>query len=325
MFSKYVSRHISGIAMALVAGVSSAAASDYPSKPITVVVPYAVGGTTDIVSRIIGQELGKTTGESVVVENRAGGGGIIGWSIVARAKPDGYTLLTTESSLAMSTALKLKMPFDPNKAFTHVAIATSVPYVVVVNPDVPVTTVEELIALAKNKPNELFYGSGGNGTNTHLAAELFKTLADVKIDHVPYKGAGAALNDVLGGQIQMLITALPTALPHIKSGKLKALMVTSDTRSPVLPDVRSASEAGLPGMKTEFWVGYAVPAGTPQDIVEKINEAVRTSINRPDVKQRIEGLGISVKGLTYEESEKLVADDIALWEKTIRDADIKVQ
>lgn len=302
-----------------------ASAQTYPSKPVSVVVPYAVGGTTDIVARLVSQELGKTLNGVVVVENRAGAGGVVGWSSVAKAAPDGYSVLTIESSYAISMALGVKMPFDPHTAFKQVATATSVPYVLVVNPSVPAKTVQELISLVKKEPGKFFYGSGGNGTNTHLAAELFNAQAGIKIAHVPYKGAGAVLNDLIGGQIQVLVTALPTALPHIKSGKLKALMVTDEVRSPVLPEVPSAKESGLPGMVTKFWVGFAVPAQTPDAIVDQLSQAVIRAVNIPEVKNRIVELGLTVeaKGPVY--ATKLLNEDYGVWSKIIKDADIKLE
>jgi tripartite-type tricarboxylate transporter receptor subunit TctC len=267
------------VSLLLLAGTGAAVAQAYPSKPITVVVPYAVAGTTDIVARLATTQIGNGLGQPLVVDNKAGGGGNIGWGAVARSAPDGYTLLTTEMSFTIAPALGTKQPFDANKDFAHVITAASAPHVLVVNPGVPAKTVQEFIALAKASPGKLNYGSGGNGTNTHLGGELFKSAAGIDLVHVPYKGAGAVLQDLMGGQVQALVTSLPTALPHIKSGKLRALMVTSEKRSPLLPDVPSAKEAGLPKVVMDFWVGFAVPAGTPQPVVDRLNKAFGDALN----------------------------------------------
>jgi len=259
----------------------------------------------------------------VVVDNRAGGGGVIGWGAVARSAPDGYTLLTAETSLAIAAGLIPKLPFDPRKSFTHVVTAAAVPQVLVINPSVQANTVQELIALAKASPGKLFYGSGGNGTNTHLAAELFKNVTGTDITHVPYKGAGAALTDLVSGQVQMLVTSLPTALPFIKSGKLKPLMVTSEQRAPVLPDVPSAVEAGVPDVNVKYWVGLAVPAGTPQDIVDKLNRDTIAALAQEDTKKRLADLGVEPVGNTPAEAAKLVNDEIERWSAVIKAAGIK--
>ncbi len=204
-----------------------ASAQTFPGKTVTLVVPYAPGGSTDILARVVAQHLPAQLGQAAVVENRTGGGGVVGWSSVARAPADGYTLLTNEMSFPISAALLPNMPFDPKTAFTHLTIAAQVPHVLVVHPGVPASTVKELVAYARANPGKLNYGSGGNGTNTHMGAELFKSLTGTFMTHIPYRGGAAALQDVLAGQVQWMVTALPGALPHIKSGKVRALMVTS--------------------------------------------------------------------------------------------------
>lgn len=297
----------------------------YPSKPVTIVVPFAVGGSTDLVARLIGDQLGNALGQPAIVTNRTGGGGVVGWSNVARAEPDGYTVLTTEMSFAIAPGLLSNLPFNAKKDFTHITTAVQVPHVLVVNPGVPAKTVQELIALAKKKPGELFYGSGGNGTNTHLAAELFKDAAgNLDIVHVPYKGAGAVLADLMGGQVQMLITSLPTALPHIKSGKLRALMVASDKRSPALPDVPSAPEAGLPRMDIKFWIGFAAPAGTPQAAIDKLNQSIIATLRLPASQQRLEQMGLETIGNTPAEATRLVEQEMSRWAEVIKQRGIKV-
>lgn len=307
----------------LAAFCANAPAQSYPAKPITLIVPFATGGTTDIVSRVIAQELTSSLGRPVLVDNRTGGGGVVGWSAAARAQPDGYTLLAQELSFAIAAGLITTLPFDPRKSFAPVSTVTSVAHVIVVHPSVKAASVKELIALAKGVPGKLFYGSGGNGTNTHLGGELFKNLAGVDLVHVPYKGAGAVLTDLLGGQVQMLISALTTTLPHIKSGKLRALMVTDEKRAAVLPDIPSAPEAGLPKMVMLFWVGFAAPAGTPQPIVERLNKEAVAALATPESRKRLGDLGLDAVGNTPAQAAKLVDDEIQRWTAVIKAANIK--
>src|SRR5215475_3109079 len=269
-----------------------ATAQSYPTRPVTFVVPFAPGGGTDTVARIVAQAVGPALGQPTVVENRTGGAGTVGWGSVARAAPDGHTLITIELSYTIAAGLIPTLPFDAKKSFAYITTAVSVPHVLVVNPAVKANTVQELIALAKASPGKLFYGSGGAGTNTHLGGELFKSLAQVDLVHVPYRGAGAVLQDLLGGSVQMLVTAVPTVLSLIQSGQLRALMVTSETRAATLPDVPSAPEAGLPKMIMKFWVGFAAPAATPQAIVARLNHDIIASLALPDTKKRLDELGM---------------------------------
>jgi tripartite-type tricarboxylate transporter receptor subunit TctC len=300
-----------------------AAAQAYPSKAITVIVPFATGGSTDIVARIVGQELTTSLGKPVLVDNRTGGGGVVGWSAAARAAPDGYTLLAQELSFAIAAGLIPNLPFDARKSFAPITVAVSVPHVLVVNPSVRANNVRELVALAKANPGKLFYGSGGNGTNTHLGSELFKNLEGVDLVHVPYKGAGAVLQDLLGGQVQMLVSSLTTVLPHIKAGKLRALVVTSDKRAPTLPDVPSAPEAGLQRMVMLFWVGFAAPAGTPQAIVDRLNREITAALATTDSRKRLSDLGLDPVGSTSLQAAKLVDEEIQRWSAVIKAANIK--
>jgi tripartite-type tricarboxylate transporter receptor subunit TctC len=310
-------------AMLLLAGVGGAFAQSYPTKPITVVVPHAVGGTTDIVARLITSQIGNGLGQPMVVDNRAGGGGNIGWGAVARSAPDGYTLLTTEMSFTIAPSLGTKQPFDPKKDFSHIITAAAAPQVLVVNPQVPAKTVQEFIAAAKANPGKLNYGSGGNGTNTHLGGELFKREAGIDLVHVPYKGAGQVLQDLMGGQVQALVTSLPTALPHIKSGKLRALMVTSEKRSTLLPDVPSAKEVGLPKVVMDFWVGFASPAGTPQPVVEKLNKAIADALNSPEGRKRLAEQGLEPVPNSPAQASKFVESEMQRWGAVVKAAGIK--
>ncbi|MGZ8264586.1 MAG: Bug family tripartite tricarboxylate transporter substrate binding protein, partial [Burkholderiales bacterium] len=280
-------------------------------------------GSTDIVSRVLAHELTGSLGKQVIVDNRTGGGGVVGWSAAARAAPDGYTLLAQELSFAIAAGLISNLPFDPRKGFAPITIAVSVPHVMVVHPSVKANSVKELIALAKANPGKLFYGSGGNGTNTHLGSELFKNLAGVDLVHVPYKGAGAVLQDLMGGQVQMLVSSLTTTLPHIKSGKLRALMVTDDKRAAVLPDVPNAKEAGLPRMVMLFWVGFAAPAGTPQPVIDRLHKEFAAALTSAETKKRLTDLGLDAVGNTPAQAAKLVDDEIQRWSAVIKAANIK--
>jgi tripartite-type tricarboxylate transporter receptor subunit TctC len=227
----------------------------YPAKSITLVVPYATGGSSDLITRLVAKELTGQLGRQVIVDNRLGGGGLVGWSSVARAAADGYTLLATDLSFTIAPGLLATLPFDARKGFTQITTATTVPHALVVTATLPVKNAKELITLAKARPGELNYGSGGNGTNTHLGAELMKNITAINMAHIPYKGAGAVLQDLMAGQVQVLVSALPTVLPYVNAGRLRALMVTDDKRAAVMPQIPTAIEAGLPGMKMLFWLG----------------------------------------------------------------------
>ncbi|HEU0204767.1 MAG TPA: tripartite tricarboxylate transporter substrate binding protein [Burkholderiaceae bacterium] len=298
---------------------------NYPSTPVTVVVPYAPGGTTDIVARLVAQQIGNGLGQPLVVENRAGGSGTIGWGTVARAAPDGHTLLTTEMSFTIAPALFPKLPFDATKGFEHIVTAASAPHVLVVNPGLPAKSVQEFVALAKASPGRMNYGSGGNGTNTHLGGELFKSVAGIDLVHVPYKGAGQVLTDLMAGQVQALITSVPTALPHIKSGKLRALMVTSEERSTLLPDVPSAKEVGMPKMVMHFWVGFAAPAGTPKNAINKLNKEIVAALRSDAGRKRLADQGLELVANTPAEAGKLVETEMQRWAGVIKAAGIKAE
>ncbi len=280
---------------------SLGAAQGIVAKPITVIVPYSAGGTTDITARIVAQKL-SDAGSTAVVDNRAGAGGVIGWSLAAKSPPDGATIVTTDTSFSMSPGLHPKL---------------------VVNPSVPAKTAQEFIVLAKTGAGDVNYGSGGNGSSTHLGAELFRSVTGVPLTHVPYKGASQAMQDLMAGQVQVLFTAVPTALPHIKSGKLRALLVTSDKRVAALPDVPSAPEAGVPKMLADNWFGFAVPANTPKEIVDKLNKAIVIGLNAPDSRKRFADLGLNVVGNSPAEAAKLVDEEIQRWGALIKSANIK--
>jgi tripartite-type tricarboxylate transporter receptor subunit TctC len=250
---------------------------------------------------------------------------VIGWSSVARAPADGHTLLATELSFTIAPGLLPKLPFDARKGFQQVATATTVPHVLVVTPALPARNVRELIAIGKARPGELNFGSGGNGTNTHLGSELFKSLTGINMVHVPYKGAGAVIPDLMAGYVQVLVSAAPTVLAHIGSGRLRALMVTDDRRMAVLPDVPSVKEAGMPKMVMNLWVGYSVPAGTPPTVVERLNKEIVAAVGTQDLKKRFSDLGVEPVGNSPAEASKLVSDEIERWTAVIRKAGIKAE
>ena len=263
-----------------------ASAQAWPTRSIRLVVPYTAGGSSDFVARLMAQKLTEGLGQSVVVDNKPGVAGIVGTEIVAKSAPDGYTLaLSGMTSHAANPALYKKLPYDPVKDFAPISVAIVSPLVLVVNPAVPAKSVQELIAYAKAHPGTVNYGSAGVGNTLPLAGESFKAAAGIDIVHVPYKGASAAMNDLLGGRIQMMIDLVQTPLPHIQAGKLRALGVTSATRVPMLPDVPTIAESGLPGFEFATWIGIAAPAGTPKAIVDRIHAEMVKALAMPEVKE----------------------------------------
>jgi tripartite-type tricarboxylate transporter receptor subunit TctC len=303
--------------------MAGAAIAQYPDKPIFLIIPFAPGGTNDIVGRLVAQELNRSYTKQVIPDNRAGGGGVVGWSLAAKAPPDGYTLLTSDMSFAIAAGLFPKLVFDPKKDFVPISTVATVPFVVVVNPQVPAKNMQELIALAKSKPGQLNYGSAGNGTNSHLAAELFKQQTGVNITHVPYKGAAAAMTDLMGHQIDIIFTALPTALSQIRSGRVRPIMVTSNERSPVLPDVQSAKESGLPDMQMDFWAGIAAPANTPAEVIGKLNADITAAMTRPSARKALSEQGLTVVGDSAADARKFMNSEIDRWASLIKSASIK--
>ncbi|MEJ8815542.1 tripartite tricarboxylate transporter substrate binding protein [Variovorax ureilyticus] len=316
-------RKLAASAVVCAAAFSAAAAGTYPEKTVFLVIPFAPGGTNDIVGRLVASELSKKYPKSVIADNRAGGGGVVGWGQVAKAQPDGYTLLTSDMSFAIAAGLLPKLSFDPKKDFVPVSTVATVPFVVVVNAEVPAKTIQEFVALAKSKPGQLNYGSAGNGTNSHLAAELFKQKANVNLTHVPYKGAAAAMSDLMGHQIDVLFTALPTALSQIRSGRIRALMVTSNERVAVLPDVPSAKEAGLPEMEMNFWAGVAAPTGTPADVVEKLNADITASLASPSARKVLADQGLTPVGDSPADARAFMNSEIDRWAALVKSANIK--
>ncbi len=301
------------------------AQQSYPAKAIRMVIPLPPGGTSDILARIAAQKITEATGQPVIAENRGGAGGNIGTEIVAKAPPDGYTLLTAPgSTLTVNPSLYKKLPFDTVKDFAPITILAEVPNILIVHPSLPANNVRELIALAKARPGQLNYASTGTGQSTHLAMELFKTMAGVNIVHVPYKGGGQALPDLLGGQVSLMFGSVTSSLPHVRAGKLRALGVSTLKRLPALPELATIAESGLPGFEVTVWYGVLAPSGTPRDIVARINSILVAALRSADLKQRLSGQGAESVGNTPEEFETQIRSDLVKWAKVIRDSGAKL-
>jgi tripartite-type tricarboxylate transporter receptor subunit TctC len=305
--------------LAVLAVAAPAQAESYPDKPIKLVVPFAPAGATDVLARIVGQKLSEIEMQPVIVDNRAGAGGNIGSDAVAKAARDGYTLLMgAVGTHAINVSLYKKMPYDPVKDFVPVVLVATVPNVLVVPASLPVNSVKELIAYGKANPGKLNFGSSGNGTSIHLSGELFKSMTGVDMQHVPYKGSGPATVDLLSGQVQMMFDNLPSAMPNIKSGKLKALAVTSAKRSPSLPDVPTIAEAGVPGYEAPSWFGILVPKGTPPEIVAELNTDINKILAMPDTKKKFLEQGAEPAGGTPEQFAALINSEIPKWAKVVK-------
>ncbi len=302
-----------------------AQAPDYPTKPIRIVVPFPPGGATDILARDVAQKLTESWGQQVIVDNRPGAGGNIGSELVAKSAPDGYTLeMGTVGTHAINASLYAKMPYDHIKDFVPVILVAGVPNVLVVNPSVPANSVQELIAYAKANPGKLNFASSGSGTSIHLSGELFKVMAGVQMTHIPYKGSAPAVQDLIGGQVQLMFDNLPPSLPQIKAGKLRALAVTSATRAPALPDTPTIAEAGLPGFEASSWFGLLAPAGTPPAIVAKLNGEIAKWLATPEAKEKLAKQGANAVGGTSEDFAKHIAAETAKWAKVVKDSGAKV-
>jgi tripartite-type tricarboxylate transporter receptor subunit TctC len=312
-------------ALAVGAGAPLPVLAQYPSKPVRIVVPFPPGGPTDVVGRMVATKLTEAYGQQFVVENRAGAGGTVGSEVVSQAAADGYTLLYgSTSTLAMAPSLYRKLGYDPRKSFAPVSLVSSGPLLVAVNAAVPAATLGQLIALAKEKPGTLNYGSAGNATPPHLAAELFKSLAGVDLVHVPYKGGGPALQAVAGGEVQLIFEGMVTLLPQIKAGRLRALAITGTSRDPALPDVPTVAEAGLPAFQVNFWSGLVAPAGTPPEVVTGLNAALRKSLATQDARDTLTKFGLVPATNSPAEFSRFIETEIARWEKAIQASGAKV-
>lgn len=311
--------------IAFIANVSavSAQSQPYPNKPIKIISPFATGGIADTFSRVVGQGLSESLGQPVVVENKTGGGGNIGADFVAKAPADGYTLVMGNiGSHAVNPYLMKNMPYDPLKDFEPVAYVLDAEGLLVVNPTIPVKNVNELIAYVKARPGQVSYGSGGMGTTSHLAGELFKSLAKVDMTHIPYKGNAPAITDLIGGQTQVMFATMPTVLPYVKTDKLKALAVIGSSRASSLPDVPTVAET-LPGFDVSNWIGIFAPAGTPKPIINKLNAEIIKIMQQPAVQKRLETEGAKFKPMTPEAFGAFQKNEALKWAKTIKDSGIK--
>jgi tripartite-type tricarboxylate transporter receptor subunit TctC len=294
-------------------------AANYPTKPVRLVVPFPAGGTTDILARAVAQKLSEAWGRQMIVDNRPGAGGNIGSDLVAKSAPDGYTLLMgTVGTHAINPSLYKNMPYDHVKDFAPVILVAGVPNVLVVNPSLPVHSVPELIAYAKANPGKLNFASSGNGTSIHLSGELFKAMTGVEMTHVPYKGSAPALTDLIGGQVQLMFDNLPSSLPFIKAGKLRALAVTSGARAAALPDLPTLAESGLPGFEASSWFGVLAPAGTPRDIVAKLNGAIAGWLASPEAKEKLLAQGAIAAGGTPEDFARHIGAETSKWAKVVK-------
>lgn len=312
------------IATSLVVG--DATAQQYPSKPIRLIVPFTPAGTTDVLARMVGQKLAEAVGMQVVIDNRPGAAGSIGAGIAAKAEPDGYTLLMGHiGTLAVNPSLYEKLPYDPIRDFAPITLVAMVPSMLVVNPSLPVKSVKELIAFAKSRPGQLNYGSTGAGGTPYLAVEYFKLMAGLNIMEVRYKGAAPLTTDLIAGEIALTITGIPALLPHVKTGRLRALAVSSAKRCAAVPELPTISEAGLPGYDATSWYGVLAPAGTAPEIIAKLNAGIIKGIKQPDVAKHLAAEGAETVGGTPEEFSAFIKDETARWAKVLKATGAKAQ
>ena len=317
------------LALALALTLVSAAAApadDYPTRPIRLIVPFAAGGAADSVARIIGKRVGDALGQTFVIEDRGGGGGIIGTELVKNADADGYTLLLGQSGpISINPGIYPKLSYDPEKDFVPITMTTSYPYIVVVNPSLGVKTLQELVALAKSRPGQLNYGTAGVGASNHLVTELFDSRAGIKMTHIPYRGTSPAVADLIAGQVQVVFADPVSALSQVNAGSLIAIAVTSKKRAPVAPDVPTISESGYPGFDAIAWHGIMAPAGTPPAIVRKLNTEIVKALKDPQTAKLIEAQSIQVVGNSPEAFAGFIKQDIAVWKDVARQAKVEVK
>ncbi|HEX4927707.1 MAG TPA: tripartite tricarboxylate transporter substrate binding protein [Burkholderiales bacterium] len=303
---------------------AGAAAQSFPTKPIRVVVPFPPGGGTDIVARAVSPKMSEVLGQPVIIENRAGAGGNIGTDVVAKSAPDGYTLLVASASTAINTTLMKNITWDFKRDFAPVALLVLNQHLLAAHPSVPANSVQELIALAKAKPGQVTFASYGNGSSAHLTGELFKMMAGIDLLHVPYKGAAPAVNDLVGGQVNVMFADVAALLPHVKSGKLKALAIASAKRFEGLPDVPTVAESGVPGFEAGGFLGLVAPAGTPRDVVARLNEAANQALAVPEVHARLIALASIPMAGTPEQFGQRIGVEIDKWARVIREAHVTV-
>ncbi len=303
--------------------LAPAADTPYPTKPVRIIVPFAPGGPTDIVARTVGQQLTLSLGQTVVVDNRPGAGGVVGADLAAKSAPDGYTLLLCSTgAMAINPALLSSMPYDPIRDLAPITLVVTIPYLLLVNPSYPAQSVKELLTLARTKPGQLNYGSAGNGTTSHLAMELFRSMANIQVTHVPYKGSAPAAIDLIGGQLQVMFDAPPSSLPFVRSGKLRALGISTLRRTPLLPDMPTINEAGVPGYEVLTWSGICAPARTPPAIVTRLNNAMVKGITSAETRERFAAIGADVVANSPDEYRKFIAAELVKWSRVVKEAGV---
>jgi tripartite-type tricarboxylate transporter receptor subunit TctC len=301
------------------------AAQAFPTKPIRIVVTYPPGGGADLMARLVAPKMSEQLGQPVVVENKPGASGQIGAAEVARSAPDGYTLMLDASSYSVNPSLYAKLPYEPAKAFTPIAVLALFPNVLVLTPSFPAHDVKELIAAAKSKPGTIAFASSGNGSAQHLSGELFRQKTGVEITHVPYKGGGPAMNDVMGGQVPMFFANMASSLPQIKAGKLRPLAITGAKRSPALPDIPTMAEAGVPGYEVYEWNAIFAPAGTPPAVIARLADAIAKAAQSPEFRERVTSLGGELTGYGPAEADRFVREQTELWGKVVKQGNIRVE
>ena len=321
---KHLARTILAAALCAVS-LSAAHAQSYPNKPVKLIVPFAPGGFTDVVARILGQRLSTAMGQQFVIENKAGAGSIIGTDFVAKSAPDGYTLVMISTTHVISPWIYKTMPYDPLKSFVAVTKLVDSPYVLLVNPKVPARNVQEFVALAKAAPNTIHYASSGNGSSQHLMGGLFASMTGAPIKHVPYKGSAGAANDLVAGIVESSFAGVPNALAQVPQGRLKALAVTTSKRIPQLPDVPTLQEAGVPGYEASVWLALLAPAGTPRDIVNKLNSEIGKLMSSPDTRKALYDAGVEVSPSTPEGMTEYMAQELVRWGKVVKETGIKLE
>jgi tripartite-type tricarboxylate transporter receptor subunit TctC len=319
-----VARRFTFIVLALVALTARGEAQDYPDRVVRIINPYPPGGSVDVMARLLAQKLSDNLGHQFIVENRSGGGGNTGSDFVAKSEPDGYTLLfTAPGPLTVNQTLYSKLPFDPAKDFAPVALFATAPIVLIVNPAVPANNVPELIALARKEPGKINFASAGIGTTNHLSGELFKSMAGIDIVHVPYRGAGPAMNDLVGGHVQMFFDLMPVVLPQVAAGKVRALANAGSKRPSALPDIPTVAEQGLPGFDASSWYGLVAPAKTPESVLKKLRDEVAKALQAPDMIARIHELGSEPGTAFGKEFEAFMAAETKKWAEVIRTSGAK--
>ena len=313
-------------ALALLVGAGAAGAQEYPAKTVRMIVPFAPGGATDVLARIVSQKLYERWGQIVIVDNRVGASGNIGAEYVAKSvAPDGYTLLVAGSPHAINMSLFNNLRYDLARDVAPITSIAAFPSLIAVHPSVPVKSVKDLIALARSRPGQINFGSAGNGSPNHLSMEMFKTMAKVDMTHIPYKGgSGQMVSDLLAGQVQLASMGLPPAMPYVKSGRLRVIAVTSAQRSPLLPQAPTVAETGLPGYEVNSWYGVFAPPALPKEIIAKINADIVAILGSADVKERLAGLGAEPQPMTPDDFGKFVRDDIAKWSKVVKESGAKI-